>query len=37
MKTLEVLNKVLRGKRLRPGTQRLYRDVLGSLSHYSQE
>jgi hypothetical protein len=37
METLEVLDKVLRGKRLSVGTQRLYRDVLGSLSYYSQE
>jgi hypothetical protein len=37
MKTLEVLDKVLKGKRLSPGTQRIYRDVLGSLAHFSPE
>lgn len=37
MKTLEVLDKVLKGKRLKPSTQRHYREVLGSLSRYSQE
>lgn len=37
MKTLEVLEKVLKGKRLRPDTQRHYVEALGSLSRYSQE
>ena len=37
MKTLEVLEKVLRGKRLKPNTQRHYRDALGSLSRYSED
>ena len=37
MKTLEVLEKVLKGKRLRPSTQRLYRDALGSLARYSKD
>jgi len=29
MKTLEVLEKVLKGKRLKPNTQRHYREALG--------
>jgi len=37
MKTLEVLDKVLKGKRLRPATQRHYRDALTSLSVFSPE
>jgi len=37
MKTLEVLEKVLKGKRLRPSTQRLYRDALGSLARYRED
>jgi len=37
MKTLEVLEKVLKGKRLRPSTQRLYRDALGSLARYCED
>jgi len=37
MKTLEVLEKVLRGKRLKPNTQRHYRDALGSLSRYTED
>ena len=37
MKTLEVLEKVLKGKRLKPATQRHYREALGSLSRSSQE
>lgn len=37
MKTLEVLEKVLKGKRLRPSTQRLYRVALGSLTRYSED
>jgi len=36
MKTLEVLDKVLKGKRLRPATQRHYVDALGSLARYSE-
>jgi len=35
MKTLEILKKVLKGKRLKPNTQRHYRDALGSLARYS--
>ena len=37
MKTLEVLDKVLKGKRVSPNTQRHYRDVLSSLARYSEE
>ena len=37
MKTLEVLEKVLKGKRLKPNTQRHYRDALGSLARYSED
>jgi integrase len=37
MKTLEVLEKVLRGKRLKPNTQRHYREALGSLARYSED
>ena len=36
MDTLEVLEKVLKGKRLRPATQRHYIDALGSLARYSE-
>lgn len=37
VKTLEVLEKVLKGKRLKPNTQRHYRDALGSLARYSED
>ena len=37
MKTLEVLEKVLRGKRVKPNTQRHYRDALGSLARYDED
>lgn len=37
MKTLVVLEKVLKGKRLRLTTQRHYIDALGSLARYSEE
>ena len=37
MKTLEVLEKVLKGKRLKPNTQRHYREALGSLAAYSED
>ena len=37
IKTLEVLEKVLKGKRLKPNTQRHYREVLGSLGRYSED
>lgn len=37
IKTLEVLEIVLRGKRLKPNTQRHYRDVLDSLARYSED
>jgi integrase len=37
MKTLEVLERVLKGKRLKPNTQRHYREALGSLSRYSED
>ena len=37
MKTLEVLDKVLKGKRVSPNTQRHYRDVLSSLARYSED
>ena len=37
MKTLEVLEKVLKGKRLKLNTQRHYRNALGSLARYSED
>jgi len=37
MKTLEVLEKVLKGKRIKFDTQRHYRDALGSLARHSEE
>lgn len=37
MKTLEVLDKVLEGKRLKPITQVNYRKILKSLSEYSDD
>jgi integrase len=37
MKTLEVLERVLRGKRLKANTQRHYREALGSLARYSED
>jgi len=37
MKTLEVVEKVLKGKRLKPNTQRHYRDALGSLARYAED
>ncbi len=37
IKTLEVLEKVLKGKRLKPNTQRHYREALGSLARYSED
>jgi integrase len=37
MKTLDVLDKVLRGKRIKPGTQRHYREALGSLAKFDEE
>jgi integrase len=37
MKTSEVLAKVLKGKRIKPVTQRHYSQVLGSLARYSEE
>jgi hypothetical protein len=37
MKTLEVLKKVMKGKRLKPSPQRHYRDALGSLARYSED
>ena len=37
METREVLDKVLRGKRLRPATRRHYCEALGSLASYSGE
>jgi len=37
MKTLEVLDKVLKGKRISPNTQRHYRNALKSLAIYSEE
>ena len=37
MKTLEVMEKVLKGKRLKPVTRRHYREALGSLSRYESE
>ena len=37
MKTIEVLEKVLKGKRIKAATQRHYRDALGSLARYSED
>lgn len=37
MKTKEVLEKVLRGKRIKFDTERHYKDALGSLAEYSPE
>lgn len=37
MKTLEVLDKVLKGKRVKQTTKRHYREALGSLAKYSEE
>lgn len=37
MKTIEVLEKVLRGKRVKVATERHYREALSSLSRYSEE
>jgi integrase len=37
MKTLEVLEIVLKGKRLKANTQRHYREALGSLGQYSED
>jgi integrase len=37
MKTVQVLDKVLKGKRVRGATQRHYREVLSSLAEYSEE
>lgn len=37
MKTLEVLEKVLKGKRIKDNTKRHYRDALGSLARYSED
>ncbi len=37
VKTTEVLEKVLKGKRLKPDTVRHYRDALGSLAGHSPE
>jgi len=37
MKTSEVMRKVLKGKRIKPNTQRHYREALGSLSRYSDD
>ncbi len=37
MKTLEVLEKVLKGKRIKVSTIRHYREALGSLAKYSEE
>jgi integrase len=36
-KTLEVLERVLKGKRLKPNSQRHYREALGSLARYSED
>jgi integrase/recombinase XerD len=36
-KTLEVLAKVLKGKRLKPNSQRHYREALGSLAKFSED
>lgn len=37
MRTLEVLEKVLKGKRIKDNTKRHYRDALGSLAKYSED
>jgi len=37
VKTLEVLEKVLKGKRIEADTVRHYRDALGSLARYSED
>lgn len=37
MKTIEVLEKVLRGKRVKPNTERHYKDALGSLAECSED
>ncbi|MBA7562067.1 Tyrosine recombinase XerC [subsurface metagenome] len=37
MKTLEVLGRVLKGKRIKHDTERHYRDALGSLARYSED
>ena len=37
IKTLEVLERVLKGKRVKPNTQRHYREALGSLARYSED
>jgi len=37
VKTLGVLDKVLRGKRIKAETERHYRDALGSLARYSED
>ena len=37
MKTLEVLEKVLKGKRIKADTVRHYRDALNSLARYSED
>ncbi len=37
MKTLEVLEKVLHGKRVKDNTERHYRDALSSLAKYDEE
>jgi len=37
MKTMDVLEKVLRGKRVRPATVRHYREVFTSLANYEPE
>lgn len=37
MKTLEVLERVLKGKRLEPNAQKHYRGALGSLAWHSED
>jgi integrase len=37
VKTLEVLDKVLKGKRIKPSTKRHYMEILGALAKYSEE
>lgn len=37
MRTLEVMDRVLRGKRIKPATQRHYREALNSLARYSDD
>jgi len=37
VKTIEVLEKVLKGKRIKADTVRHYRDALGSLARYSED